>query len=343
MTSQTDREAKTAAAEERRPSRNIGLDLVRVTEAAAIRSGRLIGSGRRDDAYRVASGAMWHALEDVDINGTIVIGEEGRLGGATPLDTGQRVGNGEGPAVDVVVDPIDGTELLIRGHPGALSLVGVAPQGAMYSPAPAVYMEKIVVDADAAHALVPECIDAPAAWTLALVARVKEKAVRDLSVIVLDRPRHSHLMEEIRAAGARILLRDEGDAEGALVAATPGTGVDLLMGVGGVSEGVIAACAVKAMNGAMLARLAPQTEQERAQIIAASMDPQRVFTADDLVAGDQIFFAATGITDSTLLKSVRYYGRKVETHSLLLRSETRTRRFIRMEYVMGEDEERELS
>ena len=324
-----------------RPSRNIGLDLIRVTEAAAIRAGRLIGSGRREDAYRMAAGAMWTALQDVDIDGTIVIGEEGRLGDATPLDTGQKVGTGVGPAVDVVVDPIDGTELLIHGHPGALSLVGVAPRGSMYSPAPAVYMEKIVVDVDAAHALVKECIDAPAAWTLALVARIKQKAVRDLSVIVLDRPRHADLIEEIRAAGARILLRDEGDAEGALIASTPGTNVDILMGVGGVSEGVIAACAVKAMNGAMLARLAPQTEQERAEIIAAKMDPGRVFTADDLVAGNQIFFAATGITDSTLLKSVQYYGRNVETHSLLLRSETRTRRFIRMEYVLGEHDDEE--
>lgn len=321
------------------PSRNIGLDLVRVTEAAAIRAGRLIGSGRRDDAYRVAAGAMWTALAEVEIDGTIVIGEEGRLGDKTPLDTGQKVGNGNGPPVDVVVDPIDGTELLIRGHPGALSLVGVAPRGAMYSMAPAVYMEKIVVDVDAAHALVPECMDAPAAWTLALVARVKQKAVRDLSVIVLDRPRHADLIEEIRAAGARILLRDEGDAEGALIASTPGTSVDILMGTGGVSEGVIAACAVKAMNGAMLARLAPQSEQERAQIVAADMDPDRVFTASDLVNSNRIFFAATGITDSTLLKSVQFFGRTVETHSLLLRSETRTRRFIRMQYVFGDSED----
>ena len=325
--------------EERRPSRNIGLELVRVTETTAIKAGRLIGSGKREDAYRVASGAMYKALEEVNIDGTIVIGEEGRLGGVTPLDTGQKVGSGHGSEVDVVVDPIDGTKLLIRGHPGALSLVGVAPRGAMFSPAPAVYMEKIVVDVDAAHALVPECMDAPAAWTLALVARIKQKAVRDLSVIVLDRPRHEDLIEEIRSAGARILLRDEGDAEGALLTATPGTNVDVLMGVGGVSEGVIAACAVKAMNGAMLARLAPQSEQERAEVVAAGMDPRRVFTADDLVGGNQIFFAATGITDSSLLTSVQYSGRKVATHSLLLRSETRTRRFIQMEYVLADGED----
>jgi fructose-1,6-bisphosphatase II len=248
------------------------------------------------------------------------------------------VGTGGGTAVDVVVDPIDGTELLIRGHPGALSLVGVAPRGEMFNAAPAIYMEKIVVDVEAAHALVPECMDAPAAWTLALVARVKQKAVRDLTVVVLERSRHEDLVEEIRSAGARIQLRSEGDAEGALVAATPGTGVDILMGIGGVSEGVIAACAVKAMNGAMLARLAPQSEHERAAIVASGLDPHRIFTASDLVGGNQIFFAATGITGSSLLRSVQYRGRRVETHSLLLRSETRTRRFIRMEYDMGDEE-----
>lgn len=324
--------------EERQPSRNIGLDLVRVTEAAAIKAGRLIGSGKRKEAHGEASRAMWEALNEVDIDGKIVIGEEGRLGGDTLLETGKPVGSGEGTQVDVVVDPVDGTELLIRGHPGALSLVGVAPRGAMYSPAPAVYMEKIVVDVNAAHALVPECLDAPAAWTLALVARVKQKSVRDLSVIVLERARHSDLVEEIRSAGARVMLRSEGDAEGALVAATPDTNVDVLIGVGGVSEGVIAACAVKAMNGAMLARLAPQSEEERAAIVAAGLDPERIFTADDLVGGNQIFFAATGITDSSLLRCIEYNGRMVQTHSLLLRSETRTRRFIRMQYLLDEEE-----
>lgn len=322
-----------------RPSRNIGLDLVRVTEATAIRAGRWIGSGRRDKAHEAATQAMIEALNDVDIDGQIVIGEEGRRGESSPLDTGQTVGTGEGTPVDVVVDPIDGTDLLIKGYPNTLSLVGVAPRGAMYSPAPAVYMEKLIVDVDAAHALVPQCMDAPAAWTLALVARVKQKPVRDLTVIVLDRPRHADLIEEIRAAGARILLREEGDAEGALVASTPDSGVDLLMGVGGVSEGVIAACAVKAMNGAMLARLAPQSQEERAAIETAGLDVDRVYTADDLVSGNEIFFAATGITDSTLLRSIQYSGRKVQTHSLLLRSETRTRRFIRMEYVFGEGEQ----
>jgi fructose-1,6-bisphosphatase II len=320
-----------------KPPRNIGLDLVRVTEVTAIRAGRWIGSGRRDLAHSVATKAMSEALDEVDIDGRIVVGEEGRLGQSSPLDTGRQVGTGDGAEVDVVVDPIDGTKLLIRGHPGALSLVGVAPRGAMRSLAPGVYMEKLVVGEDAAGALVAQCMDAPAAWTLALVARAKDKAVRDLTVIVLDRPRHHHLIEEIRASGARVLLRSEGDAEGALVALMPG-GADLLMGIGGVSEGIIAACAVKALGGGMLARLAPQSESEQAAIQNAGLGTSRIYTADDLVQGNQIFFAATGITDSSLLGCVQYHGRRVETHSLLLRSETRTRRFIRMEYLLSDDE-----
>lgn len=322
------------------PPRNVGLDLVRVTEVTAIRAGRWIGSGRRDNAHRAAVEAMAQALNEVDIDGRIVIGEEGRLG-ITSLSTNTRVGTGRGPEVDVVVDPIDGTELLIKGYPNAISLLAVAPRGSMYSPMPAVYMEKIIVDTDAAHALVPECMDAPAAWTLALVARVKQKSVRDLTVIVLDRPRHKHLIEEIRAAGARILLREQGDAEGALIAATPNTGVDVLMGIGGVSEGIIAACAVKAMNGAILARLSPQSAAEQSAIEAAGLNAGRIYTADDLVAGNEIFFAATGITDSSLLQCVKYNGRKIETHSLLLRSETHTRRFISMEYVENAAEQEE--
>jgi fructose-1,6-bisphosphatase II len=326
--------------ETERPPRNIGLDLVRVTEITAIRAGRLIGSGRRDLAYDTATHAMSEALDEVDIDGRIVVGEEGRLGQSSPLDTGQKVGTGHGTQVDVVVDPIDGTGLLIRGHPGALSLVGVAPRGAMSSLVPAVYMEKIIVADDAAAALVTQCMDAPAAWNLALVARVRKKAVRDLTVIVLDRPRHHDLIEEIRSTGARVLLRNEGDAEGALATVMPG-GADLLLGIGGVSEGIIAACAVKALGGSMLARLAPQSESERAAVEAAGLDLKRIYTADDLVQGNEIFFAATGITDSSLLPCIDYQGRRVTTHSLLLRSETRTRRYIRMEYILSEEEQAE--
>jgi fructose-1,6-bisphosphatase II len=279
---------------------------------------------------------MSRALSQIEISGHIVIGEEGRLGEHSPLDSGVRVGKG-GPAVDVVVDPVDGTKLVVGGLPGAISLVGVAPEGTMWSPpAEAVYMDKIVVDRDAAEALVPECLDAPAAWTLALVARAKKKAVRDLTVIVLNRSRHIDLIEEIRAAGARILLRPEGDAEGALEAALADTGADILMGIGGVSAGVIAACAVKALGGGMLGRLAPQDPEERQAVIDAGFDPRQILTCKQLVRSDDIYFAATGITGGPVLRAIRYRGRYVETHSLLLRAATGTRRIIQAEHFLDE-------
>jgi fructose-1,6-bisphosphatase II len=189
-------------------------------------------------------------------------------------------------------------------------------------------MEKIIVDRDVANALVPECLDAPAAWTLALIARVKKKPVRDLTVIVLDRPRHYDLIEEIRSSGARILLRQEGDVVGALEASLRGKGADILMGIGGVAEGLIAACAVKALGGAMIGRLAPQSEEERLGIEAAGLDKNRILTCDELVTTNKIYFAATGITTSVVLSPIHFQGDWVETHSLLLRAETETRRFI---------------
>jgi fructose-1,6-bisphosphatase II len=318
------------------PARNIGLDLVRVTEVTALAAGRWIGRGKREEVYRAATVAMAEALNLMAIDGRIVVGEVGRLSGVSPLDTGQSVGAGEGPALDVVVDPIDGTNLLIKGRPGAISLVGVAPRGSMWALAPAIYMEKIVVDRDAAAALVPECMDAPIAWTLALIARVKNKAVRDLVVIILERPRHHDLIEEIRSAGARVTLRTDGDAIGALEVAMPGRGPDLLLGIGGVPEGVIAACAVRAMGGAMLGRLAPQSQVEREAIQAAGLDSRRIITANELVSGNEIYFAATGITESLLLGPVRYHGNIAETDSLLLRTETRTRRLIHAEHLLAE-------
>ncbi|MBI1878295.1 MAG: fructose-bisphosphatase class II [Chloroflexi bacterium] len=218
--------------------------------------------------------------------------------------------------MDVLVDPIDGTESVVRGYPGAISVVSVAPRDSMWSPTPAIYMEKIVVDREAAGFLVPECMDAPAAWTLALIARAKNKAVRDLQVIV---------------------LRSDGDTAGALIATTPGTNADILMGVGGVSEGVAAACAVKAIRGGMLGRLAPQSEEERSAIEAAGLDVKRVLTCDELVSGNQIFFSATGVTDGPILGGVEYHGRAAKTHSLIIRSETGVRRVIHTEYTLGEE------
>ena len=245
------------------PPRNLGLDLVRATEAAALAAARWMGLGKPDEADNDATEAMFRTLNTLDMEGHIVIGEEGKLGRHSPLDSGTVVGTGDGPRVDVVVDPVDGRKRLALGYSDAMAVVGVAPLGSMLSVAPAIYMDKIVVDRSAAKAMVPECMHAPAAWTLALVARLKNKPVRDLVVFVLDRPRHEDLIEEIRMAGARVLLRSDGDIAGALMAAYPGSGVDLLMGVGGIAEGVIAACAVKALGGTMLARLAPQAQPYR--------------------------------------------------------------------------------
>jgi fructose-1,6-bisphosphatase II len=315
-------------------TRNLGLDLVRVTELVALAMGRWMGLGTRLEADAAAIATMVEALNALDMDGTIVIGEEAKSGLHSPLDSGQRIGNGNGPAMDVVVDPVDGTNLLVQGRSGAISVVGVAPRGSMWSVAPAAYMEKLVVDREVADALVPECLDAPAAWTLALIARVKRKQIRDLVVFVLDRPRHADLIEEIRSAGARVALRADGDIAGAIQAALPGSNVDVLMGVGGVSEGVTAACAVRALRGAMLVRLAPQSPEERQAVATAGLDTRRILTCRELVQSDEVFFAATGITGGPLLDGVQYHGNLAEAHSLVLRGATGTRRFIRAEYLL---------
>jgi fructose-1,6-bisphosphatase II len=316
--------------------RNFGLDLVRATEAAALAAGRWMGLGRPQEADDAASLVMQNVLSTIEMDGRIVIGEEGKVEANDLLRTGEPVGAGSGPAADVVVDPIDGRNLLAQGLPGAIAVAAVAPRGAMWMPTPAVYMEKIVVAADVAPALVPECMTAPAAWTLALVARVRRKKVSDLVVFVLDRPRHQDLITEIRAAGGRVMLRSDGDIAGALLAVTPNSGVDILMGVGGVPEGLIAACAVKATAGAMLGRLAPQSSEERRAVLDAGLDPRRVLADDQLVAGNIVFFAATGITDGSLLAGVHYHGERANSNSLILRGETRTRRVLHSEHLLAD-------
>lgn len=314
-------------------SRNIGLDLVRVTETAALAAGRWIGSGDYNAAHRAATRAMRAALNTLEMDGRIAIGEENRLGDEEiSLSHGERVGTGNGPEVDIVLDPIDGTRLLIQGQPGAVSIVGITPHDTIWPSDPASYMNKIVADRKGAKVLVPECLNAPAAWTLALVARNKKVAVHDLTVIVLDRPRNQDLVEEIRTAGARVLLRSEGDAEGALVAATANSGVDMLMGIGGAPQGVLAATAVRATGGAMLVQLAPQSDEERLLIQDAGLDPKKVMTCEDMVKTDQIFFAVTAITNTRMLRGMQYHSTHATTHSLLIRAETGTRRFIRAEH-----------
>jgi fructose-1,6-bisphosphatase II len=315
-------------------SRNIGLDLVRVTEASALAAGRWIGSGNFEAAHAAATEAMYSVLATLGVDGVIAIGEDRLIEGYAPLGEGVVFGAGK-ELCDLAVDPIDGTSLLVEGKPGAISVIGVAPRHSIWSARPVEYLDKIVVDRDAANVLVPECMDAPAAWTLALIARAKKKPVRDLVVVVLDRLRHHDLIEEIRATGARILLRQEGDAEGALVAATPGTAVDVLMGIGGAAQGVLSACAVRSLGGAMLARIAPQSAEERAAVTQAGLDMNRIMTVDDLVSSDDIVFAATGITDTSLLPGISYHGDHAETHSLLIRAKTKTRRHIQAEHVLS--------
>jgi fructose-1,6-bisphosphatase II len=317
---------------------NIGFDLVRATEATALKAGRWLGLGNKTEAHRTACEAMNTALSQINMQGHIVIGEEGRLGGQSPLNSGQSVGTGNGFEVDVIVDPIDGTASVVHGRSGAISVVAISARGSMWSANPAaVYMDKIVVDREAAASLVPECMDAPVAWTLALVARAKNKPVRDLQVIVLDRPRHFDLIEEIRSAGARVLLRSDGDTAGALIAATPNVGADVLLGIGGVPEGVTAACAVKAMGGAMLGRLSPQSLEEREALEAAGLDVNAVLSADDMVSSNEIFLAATGITHGPLLNGVIYRGSEARTNSLLIRAQTGTRRIISAEHILDDD------
>ncbi|MBX0329130.1 class II fructose-bisphosphatase [Oscillochloris sp. ZM17-4] len=319
---------------EARLHRNTGLDMVRATEAAAISAARWMGLGQRDEADRAASAEMLRALDKLEMDGRIVLGEDSRVDGPPELHAGRPVGTGRGIAVDVVIDPIDGRRLLAQGRAGAVSVAAVATRGSMWSPSPAAYMEKLVVNRAAAAALVPECLDAPAAWTLALIARAKGKAVRDLTVFLLDRPRHHDLLDEIRAAGARVVLADDGDISGAVLAATPDGPVDLLIGVGGAAEGVIAACAVKALGGEMLARLAPQSPEERASLAEAGVETRRILSCADMVAGDQIFFVATGITSGLLLAGVSFAHDRASTNSLILRCETRTRRSMHADHLI---------
>lgn len=314
---------------------DLGFDIVRATEAAALGAGRWMGLGNPALADNAAASAMHSVLTNLNIDGHIVVGEDTKLGDEAPLAIAQQVGTGNGPAMDVVLDPIDGRTLLAQGRLGAISVAAIAPRGSMWSPPPEVaYMDKLVVSPGAASALVTECMDAPVAWTLALVARATQKEVRDLVVFVLERARHNVLIDEIRAAGARVMLRSDGDIAGAVMASSR-AGVDILMGIGGAAEGIIAACAVRALGGAMLGRLWMRNERERAAIEAAGLDPAQILTCDELVKSNRIFFAATGITDSPLLAGVSYNGSRAESESLLLRGETGTRRLIHAEHYLG--------
>ncbi len=309
------------------PNRNLALELVRVTEAAAMAAARWMGRGQKEAGDGAAVEAMRVMLATATMDGLIVIGE-GAKDEAPMLFEGEKVGNGEGPQVDVAVDPVEGTSLLAYGRPDAISVVGVAPRGSMWSCGPAYYMKKLVVGAEARAAITPASLNAPVAVTLAAVAAAKHKPVDEITVFILDKPRHAELIAQVRAAGARVLLRTDGDVAGALMAATPDSGVDLLLGIGGTPEGVIAACAVRALGGAMLGQLAPQKEAERAAVLAAGLDLEQMLTECDLVRSDDVFFAATGITDGVLLPGVRYTSTGATTDSMVMRGKTGTIRTI---------------
>lgn len=315
-------------------SENIGLDLVRATEATAITAGRWMGLGKPVEADTAAITSLLAALNPLEIDGCIAVRRESNNHlELEPLGT--SIGTGSGPTIDIVFDAVDGINQLARGYPGAISVIAVAPNGCMWAPASGVYMDKIVVNKEVAHHLVEECIAAPAAWTLALVARAKGKKVKDLTVFLLDRPRHRDLINEIRTAGARVMLRTDGDISMGILAAMPSSQIDILMGAGGIPEGLILACAVKAFEGAMLGRLDPQSNAEREALEIAGLDPSQVLKVDDLVRGDEVFFAATGITSGSLLDGVRYEGNYAFTNSLMLRGETHTQRRISTQHYVG--------
>jgi fructose-1,6-bisphosphatase II len=312
------------------PDRNLALELARVTEAAALASARWVGRGDKNGADGAAVTAMRQLISTVSMNGVVVIGE-GEKDAAPMLYNGERVGDGSGPLCDVAVDPIDGTRLAAGGMPNAIAVLAVSARGSMYDPSAVFYMSKLVTGPEAAAAV---DIDAPAAANIAAVARAKRCSPHDVTVIILDRPRHAGLISEVREAGARIKLITDGDVAGAILAAREGTGVDLLLGIGGTPEGIIAACAIKCLGGIILGKLAPTDDAERDRAVAAGHDLGQVLTTDDLVTSDDAFFAATGITDGELLTGVRYRAGGATTHSLVMRARSGTLRNIYSEHQL---------
>jgi fructose-1,6-bisphosphatase II len=307
------------------PDRNLALELVRVTEAAAMAGGRWVGRGEKDKADGAAVDAMRLMIDSVDMDGIVVIGE-GEKDEAPMLYNGEKVGNGEGPPVDVAVDPIDGTTLTAKGMANALSVIAVAERGTMFDPGAAVYMDKLAVGPEAADAI---DIDAGPAENVRRVAKAKGIRPEDVSVVILERDRHADLVAGVREAGARVMFITDGDVAGAIVAAAPERrGADLLMGIGGTPEGVVAATALKCMGGAMQGKLYPRNDEERQALVNGGYDLDRVLTVDDLVSGEDVFFAATGVTHGALLQGVKYRGDLIITHSMVMRGRSGTVRYI---------------
>jgi fructose-1,6-bisphosphatase II len=308
-----------------RPERNLALELVRVTEAAALAAARMVGRGDKEGADQAAVDAMRTVLDTISMDGVVVIGE-GEKDEAPMLYNGEEIGDGTPPQVDVAVDPLEGTRLTALGMPNAIAVIALAERGAMFDPGPIVYMEKIAGGPEIADLL---DLDRPLPETLKLVAERKGVDIRDVMVVMLDRERHHEAMREVREAGARVRLITDGDVAAAMLAVSDNTPVDLLWGIGGTPEGVISASAIKCIGGQQLGRLWPRNDEERQAAIDAGYDLDRVLKADDLVAGDDVFFSATGVTDGDVLQGVRYQGgRGATTESLVMRSRSGTVRRI---------------
>ncbi|HZD17581.1 MAG TPA: class II fructose-bisphosphatase [Actinomycetota bacterium] len=312
-----------------RPDRNLALELVRVTEAAALAAGRWVGRGDKISADQAAVDAMRLMIDTVAMDGVVVIGE-GEKDEAPMLYNHEAVGTGVGPEVDVAVDPIDGTRLTAVGQPNALAVIALAERGSMFFPGAAVYMEKVATGAEAAGAI---DVTAPPEDNVRLVAKAKGVRPEEIGVVVLDRDRHADLIRRIREMGARVFLITDGDVAGAISAATSDrSGIDLLIGIGGTPEGVIAASALKCLGGEIQGRLWPRNDDERRQLLDAGFDLDRVLATDDLVSGDDVFFAATGITDGSLLRGVQYTPEGATTSSIVMRSRSGTVRYIEAQH-----------
>lgn len=313
------------------PDRNLALELVRVTEAAAMAAGRWVGRGDKNGADGAAVRAMRTLVSTVSMNGLVVIGE-GEKDEAPMLFNGERVGDGTGPEVDIAVDPIDGTTLTAKGMANAIAVLAAAERGAMFDPSAVFYMDKLVTGPEAADFV---DIDAPVSVNIRRVAKAKRRTPEDVTVCILDRPRHEGVIKEIRDTGARIKLISDGDVAGSILALREGTGIDLLLGIGGTPEGIISACAVKCLGGTIQGKLWPKDDEERERAIAAGHDLDRVLTTDDLVSGENVFFVATGITDGELMRGVRYRSETATTDSIVMRSKSGTVRKIESEHRLS--------
>ncbi|MCA1824931.1 MAG: class II fructose-bisphosphatase [Frankia sp.] len=313
------------------PDRNLALELVRVTEAAAMAAGRWVGRGDKNGADGAAVDAMRKLISTVSMNGVVVIGE-GEKDEAPMLYNGEEVGDGNGPDCDVAVDPIDGTTLTAKGMSNAIAVLAVSQRGTMYDPGACVYMEKLATGPEAADVV---DVTAPVEFNVQAVAKAKGFDPEDVTVCILDRPRHDEIVRQVREAGARIKFITDGDIAGAIMAAKDGTGVDLLLGIGGTPEGITAACAIKCLGGVIQGRLWPRDDEERERAVGQGHDLDRVLLTDDLVSGNNAFFVATGITDGELLRGVRYRGGGATTHSLVMRSKSGTIRYVESEHRLS--------